>query len=127
MFKYFWIKYEEEQADDYTDCTWIVERFRSRYIDVFDIHQNQTHLNIFLDKSKNKFSLAKTISFVSLNLIYANGTDPHDLFREGHQVITTANRLAQKIYKDDGEAQKIIEVLTIWDALFGKTSQRGKL
>ncbi len=39
-------------------------------------------------------------------------------------IATTANRLAQKIYKDDGEAQKIIEVLTIWDPLFGKTAQQ---
>ncbi len=39
-------------------------------------------------------------------------------------IATTANRLAQKIYKDDIEAQKIIEVLTKWDVLFGKTSQQ---
>lgn len=37
---------------------------------------------------------------------------------------TTAKRLGQKIYNDDLEAQKIIETLTIWDALFGKTAQQ---
>lgn len=37
-------------------------------------------------------------------------------------IATTAKRLSEKIYSDDDEAQIIIDVLTIWDVLFGKTA-----
>lgn len=37
---------------------------------------------------------------------------------------TTAKRLSEKLYNDDSEAQKVIDVLTRWDALFGKTAQQ---
>lgn len=37
-------------------------------------------------------------------------------------IATTAKRLSEKIYSDDDEAQRIIEIQTKWDVLFGKTS-----
>lgn len=37
-------------------------------------------------------------------------------------IVTTAKRLSEKIYSDDDEAQIIIDILTVWDSLFGKTS-----
>lgn len=37
-------------------------------------------------------------------------------------IATTAKRLSEKIYSDDDEAQRIIEIQTVWDVLFGKTS-----
>lgn len=37
---------------------------------------------------------------------------------------TTAKRLSEKLYNDDLEAQKIVEIMTLWDPLFGKTAQQ---
>lgn len=57
-----------------------------------------------------------------------------DLFAEMNDLIakeapspfisTTAIMLSQKIYNGNREVQKIIEVLTIWDVLFGKTDEQ---
>lgn len=77
-----------------------------------------------LDRKESKVSKPASLQILTQSQLTEELSDMIAKEMPASYIATTAKKLAEKIYSDDVEAQIIVDVLTIWDVLFGKTASQ---